>query len=77
MTFGGKTYWAYCGDSRKDWPGSSYSNYTQESLPDSGMYQVQKVAMQLGFGDNNTARLKTMFGYDLSSHDHHFKWWFD
>ena len=69
VTFGGKTYWAYCADSRKDWPGSSYSNYTEESLPTSGMYQVQKVAMQLGFGDNNVSRLKTIFGYDLSNYE--------
>ena len=65
----GSTYWAYCADMRHDWPGSDYSNYTKKALPSSGLYQVQKVAMQLGFGDNNLSRLKTMFGYDLNNYE--------
>ncbi|MCD7757087.1 MAG: hypothetical protein LUH45_02785 [Clostridiales bacterium] len=69
VKFSGSTYWAYCADSRKDWPGSSYSNYTQQSLPTSGLYQVQKVAMQLGFGDNNVSRLEQMFGYSLNNYE--------
>ena len=68
VRFGGSTYWAYCADNRKDWPGSRYDNYTQQSLPSSGLYQVQKVAMQLGFGDNDTARLEQLFGYDLNNY---------
>lgn len=69
VKFDGGTYWAYCADNRKDWPGSSYSNYTQASLPTTGLYQVQKVAMQLGFGDNNVTRLKQLFGYDLNTYE--------
>lgn len=65
---GGKTYWAYCADNRKDWPGS-YSDFTQTALPSSGFYQVQKVVMALGFGDNNTARLKELFGYTLNNYE--------
>ena len=65
----GSTYWAYCADMRHDWPGSDYNNYTKKALPSSGLYQVQKVAMQLGFGDNNLSRLKTMFGYDLNNYE--------
>ena len=66
---GGSAYWAYCADMRHDWPGSDYDDYTKKALPSSGLYQVQKTAMQLGFGDNNLSRLKTMFGYDLNNYE--------
>ena len=65
---GGATYWGYCADMRNDWPGSDYTDYTKKALPGSDLYQVQKVVMQLGFGDNNLSRLKTMFGYDLNNY---------
>ena len=69
VTLDGKTYWGYCADSRDDWPSDGYNNYTQETLPSSDFYQIQKVAMQLGFGDNDTTRLKNMFGYDLNNYE--------
>ena len=65
----GAAYWAYCADMRHDWPGSDYDDYTKKSLPTSGLYEVQKTTMQLGFGDNNLSRLKTMFGYDLNNYE--------
>ena len=69
VTLDGTTYWGYCADSRDDWPSDGYNNYTQETLPGSNFYQIQKIAMQLGFGDNDTARLKAMFGYDLNNYE--------
>ena len=69
VTLDGKTYWGYCADSRDDWPSDGYNNYTEKTLPSSNFYQIQKIAMQLGFGDNDTARLKTMFGYDLNNYE--------
>ena len=69
VTLDGKTYWGYCADSRDDWPGDGYNNYTEKTLPGSNFYQIQKIAMQLGFGDNDTARLKAMFGYDLNNYE--------
>lgn len=68
VTIDGTTSWAYCADSRKDWPGS-YTNFSEADLPTSAFYQVQKVVMQLGFGDNNTTRLKQLFGYTLNNYE--------
>ena len=68
VTIDGATSWAYCADSRKDWPGS-YTNFSEADLPTSAFYQVQKIVMQLGFGDNNTTRLKQLFGYTLNNYE--------
>lgn len=68
VTIDGTTSWAYCADSRKDWPGS-YTNFSEADLPTSAFYQVQKIVMQLGFGDNNTTRLKQLFGYTLNNYE--------
>ena len=67
--------WAYCLNEGRGW-GASGSEWTTSynfeitDLPSGDpVAQVQKLVMQLGFGDNSLARLKTLYEYDLSTYE--------
>lgn len=67
--------WVYCLNQGKGW-GTTSSEWTTSynfeivNLPnDDPRAQVQKTVMRLGFADNNTQQLKTMYGYNLTDYE--------
>ena len=62
-----KDYPAYCLDRHdKNSSRNPTYDYTMTELPNTAHYQVARYVAPFGYGNNTTAQLKELFGYDLS-----------